>query len=151
MLKIPVGIAGSGYLAWLAWDSWRAASEDDTTVTPTASADAMRSGVVLSLSNPQNRLLGGAAVPSAPSASAIRAARTTPSSSAASWPRPSSGALSAPASSGQLFGGRGRVWRVWTYRVRALAFGYLAIGTAWQVIQLLFGDGSSARVVQSSP
>ncbi|MEC8549699.1 MAG: LysE family transporter, partial [Pseudomonadota bacterium] len=28
MLKIPVGIAGSGYLAWLAWDSWRAASED---------------------------------------------------------------------------------------------------------------------------
>ncbi|MEC7362062.1 MAG: LysE family transporter, partial [Pseudomonadota bacterium] len=54
MLKIPVGIAGSGYLAWLAWDSWRAASEDDSTVTPTASADAMRSGVVLSLSNPQN-------------------------------------------------------------------------------------------------
>ena len=40
MLKIPVGIAGSGYLAWLAWDSWRAASEDDTTVTPTATADA---------------------------------------------------------------------------------------------------------------
>ena len=25
-LKIPVGVAGAGYLAWLAWDSWQAVS-----------------------------------------------------------------------------------------------------------------------------
>ena len=142
MLKIPVGIAGSGYLAWLAWDSWRAASEDDSTVTLTASADAMRSGVVLSLSNPQNvaywAALGsafGALGISDPGRADYAVFFCGFMASSIVWCFVCAGLVS------QLFGGRGRVWRVWTYRVCALAFAYLAIGTGWQVFQLLFGDG----------
>ena len=142
MLKIPVGIAGSGYLAWLAWDSWRAASEDDATATPTASADAMRSGVVLSLSNPQNvaywAALGsafGALGISDPGRADYAIFFCGFMASSIVWCFVCAGLVS------QLFGGRGRVWRVWTYRVCALAFAYLAIGTGWQVFQLLFGDG----------
>ena len=53
-LKIPVGIAGAGYLAWLAWDSWRASRGEAEIMVPNQEGSAMRSGVVLSLSNPQN-------------------------------------------------------------------------------------------------
>ncbi|MEL0132963.1 MAG: LysE family transporter, partial [Rhodobiaceae bacterium] len=53
-LKIPVGIAGAAYLAWLAWDSWQASRGEAEVAAPNRRASAMRSGVVLSLSNPQN-------------------------------------------------------------------------------------------------
>ena len=142
MLKIPVGIAGAGYLAWLALDSWRAASGEDGMTTPRASADAMRSGVVLSLSNPQN-VAYWAALGSAFGALGI----SNPDrldyilffcgfmASSIVWCFVCAGLVS------RLFGGRGRLWRVWTYRICALAFGYLALGTAWQVITLLLGNG----------
>jgi chemosensory pili system protein ChpE len=54
-LRLPVGIAGAIYLLWLAFDSWRAAncefSVELTAATPTR---ALRQGVVLSMTNPQN-------------------------------------------------------------------------------------------------
>jgi chemosensory pili system protein ChpE len=55
-LRWPVGIAGVVYLAWLAWDSWKAASTEFS-VEMGQAADArkaLRSGVLLSVTNPQN-------------------------------------------------------------------------------------------------
>jgi chemosensory pili system protein ChpE/L-lysine exporter family protein LysE/ArgO len=56
-LRLPIGLAGAAYLAWLAWDSWRAASQEfsaspagDTSAAP----KALRAGMLLSLTNPQN-------------------------------------------------------------------------------------------------
>lgn len=57
ILRFPVGIAGMLYLFWLAWGAWREASTD-VRVSSTRQAethrDALRSGVLLSITNPQN-------------------------------------------------------------------------------------------------
>jgi chemosensory pili system protein ChpE/L-lysine exporter family protein LysE/ArgO len=55
-LRIPVGILGALYLLWLSWDAWRAA---DTEVGLEADGtavrrSALRAGVLLSVTNPQN-------------------------------------------------------------------------------------------------
>ena len=137
-LKIPVGIAGAGYLAWLAWDSWQASrSEAEITITD-QSTGALRSGVVLSLSNPQN-VAYWAALGSAFGALGI----SNPDridytlffigfmGSSFVWCFVCAGLIS------RLFGGRGGLWWVWTYRICAIAFAYLAFGTAREVINLL--------------
>jgi len=56
LLKWPVGLAGSAYLLWLSWDSWKAASVNfNVQQTDSEQArSALRSGVALSLTNPQN-------------------------------------------------------------------------------------------------
>jgi chemosensory pili system protein ChpE/L-lysine exporter family protein LysE/ArgO len=55
-IRVPIGIAGAIYLLWLAWDSWRAGTHEFTTRTTRedASCSALRSGILLSLTNPQN-------------------------------------------------------------------------------------------------
>lgn len=54
-LRLPLGLAGAAYLFYLARDSWRSASRIISLRTNTAfSGSAARSGVLLSLSNPQN-------------------------------------------------------------------------------------------------
>jgi len=55
-LRWPVGLAGAAYLIWLSMDSWRAARvEHALDATPARSGQqALRSGMVLSLTNPQN-------------------------------------------------------------------------------------------------
>ncbi len=56
-LRWPVGIAGATYLLWLAWDSWKSASQEfsiDTASAQENSKGALRSGVMLSITNPQN-------------------------------------------------------------------------------------------------
>lgn len=55
-LRMPVGIAGVAYLLWLAWDSWRAAGQHlDTRGSDAASnRSALKTGALLSLTNPQN-------------------------------------------------------------------------------------------------
>ena len=56
VLRLPVGLAGAAYLAWLARDSWKAASQEFS-VSGDASAQgrhALRAGVMLSVTNPQN-------------------------------------------------------------------------------------------------
>jgi chemosensory pili system protein ChpE/L-lysine exporter family protein LysE/ArgO len=55
-LRVPVGIAGVAYLLWLAWDAWRAAGRHLGTRTHDAAShrSALRSGALLSLTNPQN-------------------------------------------------------------------------------------------------
>lgn len=55
-LRLPVGIAGVAYLLWLAWDAWRAAGQHlDTRGSDAAShRSALKTGALLSLTNPQN-------------------------------------------------------------------------------------------------
>src|SRR5262245_7685226 len=54
-LRLPIGLAGVVYLCWLAWDSWHTSTQEFT-VTDEAdwSQTAFRSGILLSLTNPQN-------------------------------------------------------------------------------------------------
>ncbi|MUG96591.1 chemotaxis protein [Scytonema sp. UIC 10036] len=57
-LRLPVGIAGVIYLLWLAWDAWQEANQEFTVksvnMTSTDHKKALRSGVLLSVTNPQN-------------------------------------------------------------------------------------------------
>lgn len=54
-LRLPVGIAGVLYLLYLARDSWRAAQlEFIVSGGANAQKNALRSGITLSLTNPQN-------------------------------------------------------------------------------------------------
>jgi chemosensory pili system protein ChpE/L-lysine exporter family protein LysE/ArgO len=56
-LRVPIGIAGTAYLAWLAWDAWRASTQPVVIGglrDAHAGQAALRSGVLLSLTNPQN-------------------------------------------------------------------------------------------------
>jgi threonine/homoserine/homoserine lactone efflux protein len=55
-LRVPLGLAGVVYLLYLSWDSWKAASTEyslGADCTP-AESHALRKGVTLSLTNPQN-------------------------------------------------------------------------------------------------
>jgi chemosensory pili system protein ChpE/L-lysine exporter family protein LysE/ArgO len=141
-LRIPVGIAGTGYLAWLAFDSWQASRSEAEVTVPNQGASAMRSGVVLSLSNPQN-VAYWAALGSAFGALGISNPDRTDYTlfffgfmgSSLVWCFVCAGLIS------RLFGGRGGLWRVWTYRICAIAFAYLAFGTAREVISLLSSTG----------
>ena len=144
MLKIPVGIGGAGYLAWLAWDSWR---EGMSLPTPDAAdapaaGNALRSGAILALSNPQNvaywAALGsafGALGVSDPGRLDYVVFFAGFMASSVLWCFVCAGAVS------WLFGGRGEVWRVWTYRLCALAFAWLAAGTAREVLQIIWPAG----------
>ncbi len=56
-VRTPVGILGAGYLLWLAWDSWRAANQAIALKAENGEKEirqALRAGVLLSLTNPQN-------------------------------------------------------------------------------------------------
>lgn len=56
-LRLAIGAAGIAYLLWLAWDSWRASREEFVVGLPATPAEmrrAWRSGIALSLTNPQN-------------------------------------------------------------------------------------------------
>lgn len=142
-LKVPVGIGGALYLAWLAYESWRdsvAAAPEAGTGARGAAAGAMRSGVILSLSNPQNvaywAALGsafGALGVSEPDRSDYAVFFAGFMASSLLWCFVCAFGVS------WLFGGRGGVWRIWTYRLCALAFAWLAIGTARETLRLMVG------------
>lgn len=55
-LRAPIGIAATLYLLWLARDSWIAASREFSVTASgvTESRNAMRSGAVISITNPHN-------------------------------------------------------------------------------------------------
>lgn len=57
-LRLPVGVLGAAYLLWLSWDSWKSARSGADTVsagsTTPPSGRALRAGMVLSMTNPQN-------------------------------------------------------------------------------------------------
>ncbi len=52
-LRWPVGVLGAAYLAYLSWDSWKA-SRTVHEVRGAARRAPLRTGVLLSLTNPQN-------------------------------------------------------------------------------------------------
>lgn len=55
-LRLPVGLAGVLYLLWLAWDAWQEANREFS-VRPERTGrgrKALQSGVLLSITNPQN-------------------------------------------------------------------------------------------------
>ena len=56
-LRVPIGIAGVAYLLRLAWEAWRASTREFTVSVMGDRGHrrkALRSGVLLSLTNPQN-------------------------------------------------------------------------------------------------
>jgi chemosensory pili system protein ChpE len=56
-LRLPVGIAGVLYLLWLSWDAWQEANQEfsvGSNRTITHHRKALRSGILLSITNPQN-------------------------------------------------------------------------------------------------
>lgn len=56
-LRLPIGIAGALYMTWLAWTSWREATQPPRAAAHRADArsgSALRAGVMLSITNPQN-------------------------------------------------------------------------------------------------
>lgn len=55
-LRVPVGIAGTAYLLWLSIDSWRASRVEFGGQVDASKAQkgALRAGVMLSVTNPQN-------------------------------------------------------------------------------------------------
>lgn len=56
-LRVPIGAAGVTYLIWLAWDAWKASTRAFIVGGSAAAAGnrpALQSGVLLSLTNPQN-------------------------------------------------------------------------------------------------
>jgi len=56
-LRVPIGLAGVAYLLWLSYDSWREAGTQfavDAQTSPGEVRRALRSGVLLSITNPQN-------------------------------------------------------------------------------------------------
>lgn len=56
-LRVPIGVAGVLYLLWLARDAWRTAHREfalDGNAPPAHPGHALRAGVLLSVTNPQN-------------------------------------------------------------------------------------------------
>lgn len=145
MLKLPVGLLGGTYLIYLAYESWRGASIDDDAAPlidtrTTASMSAARSGVILSITNPQN-IAYWAALGSAFGAIGVTHPTTSDyiiffsgfMASSILW------CFVCAALIARLFQGRSRLWQVWTYRICAAAFLYLGGGTLWSIFRPLFG------------
>ena len=131
-LRWPVGLAGAAYLLWLAWDSWKAASVAFNIRHNEAgqTQSALRSGVVLSLTNPQN-LAYWAALGSALGALGV----SNPSMAdyalffagfmiaSVLW------AIFCAAAIHKVFQKAGHQWVVLTYRLCAVMFLVLALNT----------------------
>lgn len=150
ILKWPVGLAGAAYLLWLSWDSLKAASiafnvqqtEDEQ------ARSALRSGVVLSVTNPQNfaywAALGsalGALGVSDPGVSDYVMFFTGFMIASVSW------AVFCAAAIDRLFKKAGQRWVALTYRLCALMFLLLALNT----VRDLFAHTPSARAQMSPP
>ena len=131
-VRWPVGIAGAMYLFWLARDSWLSASQefsltDPATVEPKR---AMRAGVLLSVTNPQN-IAYWAALGSALGAVGIHEPTATDYAifflgfmvSSVVW------AFFCAAVVDRIFRRAGMRWAKVTYKLCAAAFLALAIGS----------------------
>ena len=131
-LRWPLGLAGSAYLVYLSWDSWQAAKVPHTVDRSIRSSatQALRKGMALSLSNPQN-IAYWAAMGSALGAIGV----TQPT--ATDYGVFFSGFMAASvvwcfvcaALVDQLFRRAGTRWARFTYRLCAVALLTLALGT----------------------
>jgi len=149
-LKWPVGLAGAAYLLWLSWDSWKAASVAFTIQNNSdeQSRSALRSGVVLSLTNPQN-LAYWAALGSALGALGVSNPGVTDYAlffsgfmlASVLW------AVFCAAAIHKVFEKAGHQWVVLTYRLCALMFLVLALNT----VRGLFSHPDEAVIRTSAP
>lgn len=132
-VRLPVGLAGVAYLLWLSLDSWRAANAPfDVTAAhdPEARRRALRSGVVLSLTNPQNlaywAALGsamGAVGVAEPAAADYAVFFAGFMASSIAW------AFACAALVDRAFRRAGGRWASLTYRACAIAFLVLALSS----------------------
>jgi chemosensory pili system protein ChpE len=53
-LRVPIGVAGSLYLLWLATDAWRSAQHELSLAAPATDREGFTAGLFLSLTNPQH-------------------------------------------------------------------------------------------------
>ena len=139
-LQFPIAIAGSAYLGYLAWDSWKAAKAPaEASRISRGGMSAARAGVILSTTNPQN-IAYWAALGSAFGAIGIPDPQPTDFAlffagfmlSSILW------CFFCAAIVNKLFGSAGARWKIWTYRLCALAFFYLACGTLYGAVKALF-------------
>jgi chemosensory pili system protein ChpE/L-lysine exporter family protein LysE/ArgO len=143
-LKWPVGLVGAAYLIWLSWDSWKAASiafsvhenQDEK------ARSGLKSGVILSLTNPQN-LAYWAALGSALGALGIADPGIDDYAmffsgfmmASVTW------AVFCAAAIDRIFKKAGQKWVALTYRLCAVMFMLLAVNT---VRDLFSHSGPSA-------
>jgi chemosensory pili system protein ChpE/L-lysine exporter family protein LysE/ArgO len=143
-LKWPVGLVGAAYLIWLSWDSWKAASiafsvnenQDEK------ARSGLKSGVILSLTNPQN-LAYWAALGSALGALGIADPGMQDYATffsgfmiaSVTW------AVFCAAAIDRIFKKAGQKWVALTYRLCAVMFMLLAVNT---VRELFSHSGPSA-------
>ena len=136
-LRWPVGIAGGLYLVWLARDSWIAASQEFSLNESgvTESGKAMRSGALISITNPHN-IAYWAALGSALGAVGIHDPQTADYAtffagfmvSSVIW------CFFCAAVVDRLFRRAGARWAKVTYRLCAVAFLALAIASVRDVV-----------------
>ena len=137
-LRMPVGLAGVAYLLWLSYDSWREAGTKFKLNTDGAREDtrrAVRSGVLLSITNPQN-IAYWAAIGSA--MGAVGVAEPSPIDygiffagfmcSSIVW------AFFCAALVDRVFRNAGMRWAALTYRACAVAFLLLALSSLRDVL-----------------
>ena len=131
-LRLPIGLAGVAYLAWLAWDSWRAANREFALETQglVCRRKALRAGVVLSVTNPQNvaywAALGsamGAVGIAQPSVADYGVFFAGFMASSVLW------SFICAALVDRVFRNTGRRWARFTYRACAIAFLALALSS----------------------
>lgn len=131
-LRGPIGVAGACYLLWLARDSWRAAGEEFplSQTQDSSQRSAVRAGVLLSVTNPQN-VAYWAALGSAMGAVGVHEPTAADFGiffagfmvSSVVW------AFVCAAIVDRLFARVGSQWAKLTYRLCAVAFVALALGT----------------------
>lgn len=131
-LRWPVGLAGAAYLVYLSWDSWQAAKVEHAidVNARTNTKHALRKGMALSLSNPQNiaywaamgSALGAIGV-TQPTASDYGVFFTGFMVASVVW------CFVCAALVDQLFRRAGQHWARFTYRLCAAALLALALGT----------------------
>ena len=133
-LRWPIGILGVAYLLWLAHDSWKAANQEFLIAKPDGASGvpktALRAGMLLSVTNPQNIAYVAAL---GTTMGAIGVHKPTPADYAVFF----AGLMLASvawsfvcaALVDRLFARAGSGWAKVTYRLCALAFVALALGT----------------------
>ncbi|WP_425055493.1 LysE family translocator [Pseudomonas abyssi] len=152
-LQLPIGIAGVAYLLWLSWDSWSAASQEfsvEDVAAPTNTRRALRAGVLLSITNPQN-VAYWAALGSAMGAVGV----VDPGfgdyglffagfmASSLLWCFVCAGIVD------RVFRNAGQRWAKLTYRLCAIAFLLLALSSLKGLVQSV-GQGAGKPAVQTS-
>lgn len=147
-LQLPIGIAGVAYLLWLSWDSWSAASQEFTVSATDGATDthrALRAGVLLSITNPQN-VAYWAALGSAMGAVGVAEPSLTDygmffagfMASSLLW------SVICAAIVDRVFRNAGQRWTKLTYRLCAIAFLLLALSSLKNLMQMT--TSSAGRV-----